>query len=107
MLDPDEALELAGGKADLADDLLSMLLEGLVTEQSALRTARAANARSELAERVHRLLGATRYCGVPQLRAACQQCEILLKQDAANIAADLERLDAAITRLLQVTAKTA
>ena len=107
VLDPDEALELAGGKADLADDLLSMLLEGLVTEQSALRTARAANARSELAERVHRLLGATRYCGVPQLRAACQQCEILLKQDAANIAADLERLDAAITRLLQVTAKTA
>jgi two-component system sensor histidine kinase BarA len=106
VLDPDEALELAGGKADLADDMLSMLLASLDAEQSALRMARAANDRSQLAERVHRLLGATRYCGVPQLRAACQQCEILLKQDAANIAADLERLDAAISRLLQVTGKT-
>jgi hypothetical protein len=40
-------------------------------QQQALRLAAAANARSELAERVHRRLGATRYCGVPQLRAAC------------------------------------
>ena len=48
---------------------------------------------------VDRLHGATRYCGVPQLRAACQRSETLLKQNgpAANLA--LDELDAAIERL--------
>ena len=40
-----------------------------------------------LIERVHRLHGATRYCGVPQLRAACQRSETLLKQDDAKASA--------------------
>ena len=47
-------------------------------------------------ERVHRLHGATRYCGVPQLRAACQRSETLLKQQDPRAYSALEELDRAI-----------
>ncbi|WP_313517189.1 Hpt domain-containing protein, partial [Pseudomonas sp.] len=60
--------------------------------------------RTALIERVHRLNGATRYCGVPQLRDACQRSETLLKQDDPGAAAALGELDAAIERLLDAAA---
>ena len=47
----------------------------------------------------NRLHGATRYCGVPQLRAACQRAETLLKQDDAKAMPALDELDMAIARL--------
>jgi two-component system sensor histidine kinase BarA len=50
-------------------------------------------------ERVHRLHGATRYCGVPQLRAACLRSETLLKQDSPGAQDALDELEEAITRL--------
>lgn len=99
VLDPEEALNLAGGKAELANDLLAMLLGSLSDEQNAIRQARASNAGRDLADRVHRLLGATRYCGVPQLRAACQHCETLIKQNSEQVPQALDQLDAAINRL--------
>ena len=101
ILDHHEALRLAGGKADLANDLLSMLLDTLEAEQKAIRAARSNGNPEQLAEQIHRLLGATRYCGVPQLRAACQHCENLLRQDAAQAGPALDLLDQAISRLLQ------
>ncbi|MGH8433530.1 MAG: response regulator [Pseudomonas sp.] len=99
VLDAEEGLRLAAGKADLAADMLSMLLASLDADRHAIRQARDADDRLALIERVHRLHGATRYCGVPQLRAACLRSETLLKQDdpAAKIA--LDELDAAIVRL--------
>ncbi len=99
VLDAEEGLRLAAGKADLAADMLSMLLAGLPADRQAIRQAREAGERSALIERVHRLHGATRYCGVPQLRAACQHSETLLKQDDPAAQAALDELDAAIGRL--------
>jgi two-component system sensor histidine kinase BarA len=99
VLDPDEGLRLAAGKADLAADMLAMLLASLDTDREAIRYAREAHDKLALIERVHRLHGATRYCGVPQLRAACQRSETLLKQDAPEANAALDELDMAITRL--------
>ncbi|UVE16625.1 ATP-binding protein [Pseudomonas sp. LS44] len=103
VLDSEEGLRLAAGKADLAADMLSMLLAGLPADRQAIKQARAAGERLALIERVHRLHGATRYCGVPQLRAACQRSETLLKQSdpAANLA--LDELDSAIVRLAAET----
>lgn len=72
VLDPEEGLRLAAGKADLAADMLAMLLASLAADRQAIRQARDNDDRTALLERVHRLHGATRYCGVPQLRAACQ-----------------------------------
>ncbi len=103
MLDHAEGLQLAAGKADLAADMLSMLLGSLANDRLTLQEARANNAREVLLERLHRLHGATRYCGVPQLRASCQHCESLLKQNSPAASAALDELDAAIGRLLNET----
>nr|WP_298172182.1 response regulator [uncultured Pseudomonas sp.] len=99
VLDAEEGLRLAAGKADLAADMLSMLLAGLPSDRQAIRQAREAGERNALIERVHRLHGATRYCGVPQLRAACQRSETLLKQDDPAAQHALDELDTAIERL--------
>ena len=85
VLDQEEGLRLAAGKADLADDMLGMLLQSLEGDRRTIREARLAGDRQALIERVHRLHGATRYCGVPQLRNACQQSETLLKQNLSLI----------------------
>ncbi len=90
VLDPEEGLRLAAGKADLAADMLAMLLASLAADRQAIRQARDNDDRTALLERVHRLHGATRYCGVPQLRAACQTSETLLKQNDPAAAAALD-----------------
>lgn len=70
VLDPEEGLRLAAGKADLAADMLAMLLASLAADRQAIRQARDNDDRTALLERVHRLHGATRYCGVPQRNPA-------------------------------------
>lgn len=107
VLDNEEGLRLAAGKPDLAADMLSMLLAGLPGDRQAIRQARASGERTTLIERVHRLHGATRYCGVPQLRAACQRSETLLKQDDPEAQRALDELDAAIERLSEAAAQSA
>ncbi len=107
VLDAEEGLRLAAGKADLAADMLSMLLAGLPGDRQAIRQARDAGERTALIERVHRLHGATRYCGVPQLRAACQRSETLLKQDDPEAQRALDELDDAIARLTEAAAQSA
>lgn len=102
VLDPEEGLRLAAGKADLAADMLSMLLASLDADREAIQLAARSGDRTTLLERVHRLHGATRYCGVPQLRAACQRSETLLKQNDPGAPQALAELDAAITRLAEV-----
>lgn len=99
ILDPEEGLRLAAGKPDLAADMLAMLLASLDSDREAIRAAREAQDRTGLIEQVHRLNGASRYCGVPQLRAACQRSETLLKQDHPQAQQALDELDGAICRL--------
>ena len=92
-------MRLAAGKADLAADMLSMLLASLEDDRQVIREARSINDRQAMIDRVHRLHGATRYCGVPQLRAACERSETLLKQNHPSAAQALDELDSAIERL--------
>ncbi len=99
VLDAEEGLRLAAGKADLAADMLSMLLASLEDDRQVIREARLSNDRQAMIDRVHRLHGATRYCGVPQLRAACERSETLLKQNHPSAAQALDELDSAIERL--------
>ncbi|MNZ43625.1 Signal transduction histidine-protein kinase BarA [compost metagenome] len=99
VLDPEEGLRLAAGKVDLAADMLAMLLASLGADRQAIRLARERADRATLLERIHRLHGATRYCGVPQLRAACHRCETLLKQNDPELPNALDALDQAIAEL--------
>jgi len=79
--------------------MLAMLLASLDADRQAILQARNDNDHHALIERVHRLHGATRYCGVPQLRAACQRAETLLKQQSPQASEALDELDQAIFRL--------
>ena len=106
VLDPDEGLRLAAGKPDLAIDMLAMLLASLEADREAIQQSRQANDNNALIERVHRLHGATRYCGVPQLRAACQRSETLLKQGSAHASTALDELDEAMSRLAEEARST-
>nr|WP_244633802.1 response regulator [Pseudomonas coleopterorum] len=99
VLDAAEGLRLAAGKADLAADMLAMLLASLQADREAIQLARINADQNAMIERVHRLHGATRYCGVPQLRAACLRSETLLKQNDPAALSALDELDEAIVRL--------
>ena len=101
VLDHEEGLRLAAGKADLAADMLAMLLASLDADRRAIQSARSTGDHQAMIERVHRLHGATRYCGVPQLRAACQRSETLLKQNDPHASSALDALDQAIVKLAE------
>jgi two-component system sensor histidine kinase BarA len=95
---PRRRLRLAAGKADLAADMLAMLLASLEADREAIRAASEARDQNALIERVHRLHGATRYCGVPQLRGLPAQRNPAQTGRPESPAA-LEELERAINRL--------
>ena len=76
----DESIELAAGKEDLAEELFSMLLEQLHTDLPEIRARWQQNDLDGLLDIVHKLHGATRYCGVPELREAANRLETALKR---------------------------
>ncbi len=98
-VDIEEGIRLAGGKADLAEELFSMLLEQLIVERKALPELMAGGQRDEILERVHKLHGATRYCGVPELRRVTEQLESALKRGTDQVAPCFEQLMEAIDRV--------
>jgi two-component system, NarL family, sensor histidine kinase BarA len=107
VLDQEEGLRLAAGKRQLADDMLRMLINSLPEEKRRIERASTSGDREALLEAVHKLHGATRYCGVPELRAACYQTETDLRHNrpSAEGIADLlraaDRLQAAYLALTE------
>jgi two-component system sensor histidine kinase BarA len=95
-----ESIQLAAGKADLAEELFSMLIEQLHTDTRRIKSLWAAGDMPELLECVHKLHGATRYCGVPELRAAANQFETSLKRESADMEYQKDQLVAAMERLM-------
>jgi two-component system sensor histidine kinase BarA len=103
VIDREEGLLLAAGKADLEVDMLRMLINSLTLERACIEEHRAANKLEALQEIIHKLHGACRYCGVPQLRSCCQRAEDLLKRGQPHDFA-VKQLIAAIDRLQLVYA---
>lgn len=75
ILDWQDALTRSANKPDLAAKLITMMLDTIADEKEALDQAWQARDRNELAQIAHRILGASRYTGVPQLRQASQNLE--------------------------------
>lgn len=100
VIDHEEGYALTNGRHSLAQELLSMLADSLPSDRLYLQQARTQGDRGALLERIHRIHGATQYCGVPQLRSICKTCETLIKNDVAQIDSALDQLDAAIERVL-------
>lgn len=75
IIDWEDALTRAANKPELASQLITMMIDSIDTEKQALIEAWQANDREQLAQVSHRILGASRYTGVPQLRDASQNFE--------------------------------
>lgn len=80
VLDIEASLKLAGGKPDLAKDML----QGLLDEIERVKPIIHAQEGAQLIEPVHKLHGLCRYVGVPKLRAAVEAAETCLKTDCAQ-----------------------
>ncbi|MDO6682579.1 MULTISPECIES: response regulator [unclassified Oceanobacter] len=73
------ALRCASGKPGLACDMMEMLLTSLPKEIMNIRTLWEEEALEDLQAAVHRLHGASRYCGIPALRHDLDALETALK----------------------------
>lgn len=100
VFDFSESIQLAGGRKKLALDLLELLLDSLPADRDYIQQALAEGERDNLLERIHRLHGATKYCGVPQLRAQCKLCEALLKKPGGEINQEINVLIHCIERVM-------
>jgi len=81
-------LEKANGKLSLAKDMFSMLTETLAKDQAQMNMLYQQGDYKALLEMVHRLHGATHYCGVPRLRMTAMHTETLLKQGYYSLLED-------------------
>ena len=76
-----------------------MLLEQLHTDSKAIPELWEKQQLDVLLECVHKLHGATRYCGVPELRTATNRFETALKCQAQDLEIQKDQLLAAMARL--------
>ncbi|MBY6034312.1 response regulator [Marinobacter daepoensis] len=95
----DESIQLAAGKADLAEELFSMLLEQVNSDLGQVQELWQQENQASLLECVHKLHGATRYCGVPELRSVANRFETALKCEAPDRGLLKDQLLAAMERL--------
>lgn len=79
MFDAVDGLRLANFKQDLALDMFTMLLRSLERDCEAVRDAWEKEDFDTLLEKVHKIHGASRYCGVPKLRSVLNAFETELK----------------------------
>ena len=75
VIDWDDAVMRVAGKPDLAANLITLLIESIEQEKIDLQQAWQRHDRQALSHVAHRILGASRYTGVPQLRQASQNLE--------------------------------
>ena len=76
--DNSESIKLAGGNEKLANELFEMLINELPTHKEKLIAALENNKPEDMKYSAHKLHGATSYCGVPSLRVAAQELEIII-----------------------------
>lgn len=89
-----------GGREALAAEMRTLLLAELPIHRRHLHTAWQRQDLKAIEEIAHRLGGGCRYCGVPQLSAACESLESACRSDPEACQASLHDLIAACDRLL-------
>ena len=92
--DHQEGIQLAGGNEQLALELFNMLIKELPEHQQRMETAKASGDIGDLKYAVHKLHGATSYCGVPGLRARAKYLEDCIDNQ------QLEQIDAGYSKVL-------
>lgn len=84
----DLCLTQANHKVDLALDMLRMLLDSLPQTVKTIQTSLNKNDQATMLSTIHKLHGASCYCGVPTTQRLCQEIESALKRQTP--VADLE-----------------
>lgn len=101
-VDKEAAIALAAGKQDLAEELFSMFIETLTDDITKIKTAWSGKDYDTMLMEVHRIHGATRYCGVTDLQKASAAVEIAIKEEVAEkIAAALPTMFNEVDRLIR------
>lgn len=77
--DPQYAMRMANNKLDLAIDMFNMLLEGLTDDLPEVQGLWQGQQQELLLASIHKIHGATRYCGTPCLMHSLEQLETGLK----------------------------
>ncbi len=99
--DKTEGIQLAGGNEQLANELLTMLIKELPDHKQKLKTAKTNNDLEQLKKHIHKLHGATSYCGVPLLRTAARDLEEAIdKKNFQNLDACYEQVIDRLDELL-------
>ena len=100
VIDPELALERAGGNQELAHELFEMLQNELPNYTTTIQQHYSNGNYAALLEVVHKLNGSSTYCGVPALKQAASTLESNLKQGAEsayascinNVLSEIQRL---------------
>ncbi|MBI2382061.1 MAG: two-component sensor histidine kinase BarA [Gammaproteobacteria bacterium] len=101
VIDWEQSLSMAGGKAELASDLLSMLIANIPVARQQIVKAHGEQNQALMRDQVHKFHGATCYCGVPRLKWAAATLETALKtRDVGDTETELEDLLAAMADVL-------
>jgi two-component system sensor histidine kinase BarA len=80
----EEALELAAGNEQLANELTSMLITELPLYRLEIKDAFVNHNRTNLKEQTHKLHGASRCCGTPALRYAAERLENIIDNNSTD-----------------------
>ena len=81
IIDWELGTKLAGNNADVAEEMLGLLIKSLPSDLAQIKNAYDAQDNNKLAYYVHRLHGALCYCGAPRLKAATHQLDSALRQN--------------------------
>jgi two-component system sensor histidine kinase BarA len=92
LIDTALCIKLSNNKKDLAFDMLTMLLDELVSYKTDMQEAFSKNNTEALAELCHKLHGACSYSGIPLLKKQLSELETVIKNSEKNIiSAELEK----------------
>ncbi|MGD8514171.1 MAG: Hpt domain-containing protein [Granulosicoccaceae bacterium] len=98
------ALERAGGDRQLAEQMFAMLRRDLPQQQQDIEKARQAGELARMQQITHRIVGGTRYCGVPGLADSAEVLDRYLKAGhTEQLDLLLKNLNEEIERLLAYT----
>ena len=103
LIDWTQALQRAAGKAELAQEMLQLLIQSLPQASRQIQQAITDNEQQLLLHALHKLHGACCYSGVPRLKNLLEGLETQLKKGASikSLEPELSELEDVLALLLQ------
>lgn len=102
LLDWPLALQRAGGKQELAEEMIAMLLQSIGDVQQQINDYASASKTEELLQVIHKFHGACCYTGVPKIKQLAELIETALKEgkQISDIEPELFELDDVLSQLM-------